>query len=159
MPPTLVNSFAFGRSTDTPIVGNWNGEGGDEIGVVRGNVWYLANDVPPTSAFSFAFGRSNDTPITGDFDGDGDDEIGVVRENVWYFADEAPPTAAFSFAFGRATDIQIIGDWDARSLTRPTPTLEHSVLRLLRSCRVVPLCPAKDVAGLVIPDVSGNPSA
>ncbi|MEX2555255.1 MAG: cell surface protein, partial [Actinomycetota bacterium] len=62
-------AFAFGRSTDTPIVGDWDGDGDDEPGVHRGNVWYLADQAPPGSVTAFAFGRSTDTPIVGDWDG------------------------------------------------------------------------------------------
>jgi hypothetical protein len=113
-PPGAVSSFAFGRSTDTPIVGDWDGDGDHEPGVVRGNIWYLADEAPPVVVSSFAFGRATDTPIVGDWDGQGGDEIGVVRGNVWFLAEDVPPTVVNSFAFGRATDTQIVGDWDGQ---------------------------------------------
>jgi hypothetical protein len=93
----------------------WNKLAGVQVapvGVVRGNVWYLADENLVVS--SFAFGRSTDRPIVGDWDGDGDHEPGVVRGNVWYLADEAPPTVAHSFAFGRSTDTPIVGNWDGQ---------------------------------------------
>ncbi|MEX2555257.1 MAG: hypothetical protein WEB06_06465 [Actinomycetota bacterium] len=111
-PPGAVTSFAFGRPTDTPIVGDWDGDGDHEPGVVRGNVWYLADEAPPVVVSSFAFGRATDIPIVGNWDGAGGDEIGVVRGNVWYLAEDVPPVVVSSFAFGRATDTPIVGNWD-----------------------------------------------
>ena len=113
-PPGTVTSFAFGRSTDTPIVGDWDGDGDHEPGVVRGNIWYLADEAPPVVVTSFAFGRSTDTPIVGNWDAQGGDEIGVVRGNVWYLAEDVAPTLVNSFAFGRSTDTPIVGNWNGQ---------------------------------------------
>ncbi len=108
----VAKTFKFGSANDTPIAGDWDGDGDDEPGVHRGNVWYLSNNAPPTSVTTFTFAGATDTPIAGDWDGDGDDEPGVRRGNVWYVADEAPPTSVIAFAFGLATDTPIAGDWD-----------------------------------------------
>ncbi len=108
----VTHSFGFGKSTDFPIAGDWDGDGDDEPGVVRGNTWYLGNASPPTGAISFAFGKSTDYPIAGDWDGDGDDEPGVVRGNTWYLGNKPNPTSAITFSFGSATDFPIVGDWD-----------------------------------------------
>ena len=109
----VTNTFAFGKATDFPIVGDFDGDDDDEPGVVRGNVWYLSNNSPPTAiSHTFAFGKATDYPIVGDFDGDGDDEPGVVRGNVWYLSNNSPPTSVTSFAFGSATDFPVVGDYD-----------------------------------------------
>ena len=86
-----VASFTFGRDGDRPIVGDWNGDGVDTVGVVRGNTWYLTN-TPLTGGdaqVSFAFGRSSDLPVPGDWNGDGTDTPAVVRD--------APGTEAGSY--------------------------------------------------------------
>ncbi|MEM9826619.1 MAG: SdrD B-like domain-containing protein [Planctomycetota bacterium] len=78
--------FQYGVHADTPLAGDWNGDGIDQIGVFRAGNWLLDTDgdgrLSPKDAKS-SFGRPGDKPIVGDFDGDGIDEIGVVRGNVW----------------------------------------------------------------------------
>ncbi len=78
--------FAYGEQPDTPVAGDWNGEGIDQIGVYRAGQWRLdedgdgrwtSRDEPVT------FGQPGDTPIVGDYNGDGIDEIGVIRDGVW----------------------------------------------------------------------------
>ncbi|MFG0290297.1 MAG: SdrD B-like domain-containing protein [Rhodopirellula sp. JB044] len=78
--------FQYGEQVDTPIAGDWNGDGIDQIGVFRSGQWMLdedgdgrwtSKDRPKT------FGRPGDEPIVGDFNGDGIDEIGVVRGDLW----------------------------------------------------------------------------
>ncbi|MEM6364371.1 MAG: VCBS repeat-containing protein, partial [Planctomycetota bacterium] len=78
--------FQYGEQVDTPIAGDWNGDGIDQIGVFRSGQWLLDQDGDgrwthkdrPTT-----FGRPGDEPIVGDFDGDGIDEIAVVRGDQW----------------------------------------------------------------------------
>ncbi|TWU36556.1 Serine-aspartate repeat-containing protein D precursor [Novipirellula aureliae] len=78
--------FQYGEQVDTPIVGDWNGDGIDQIGIVRGSLWILDSDgdgrITPKDEQT-SFGRSTDEAIVGDFNGDGIDEIAVVRGDVW----------------------------------------------------------------------------
>src|SRR4030067_622789 len=84
-------SFSGLYSNNIPISGNWDGLGGDDIGLFNPstNTFYLytlnpANlgatlttrykDVPP-------FGETGDIPIAGDWDKNGKGEIGVFRPN------------------------------------------------------------------------------
>ena len=75
----------FGQPGDIPIVGDFDGDMIDEIGVVRGDLWIIdidgdrrltGNDlqieVPRTN--------ENSQPVVGDFDGDGKDEPGYYDE-------------------------------------------------------------------------------
>lgn len=118
--------FGYGRATDVPIMGDWDGDGIKTPGVVRGNDWHLKNT--NTSGFAdivFAYGKATDIPIVGDWNGDGVDTPGVVRfhvtchfdacsvhPNTWHlrnsnttgFADE-------TFEFG-SPGFVIAGDWD-----------------------------------------------
>lgn len=52
----------FGVSnTDFPISGDWDADGADGIGVVRGNVWYLRNTLTDgTHEASFTYGSADD---------------------------------------------------------------------------------------------------
>ena len=78
--------FQYGEQVDTPIAGDWNGDGIDQIAVFRSGKWMLDADGDGrwTKADDRAsFGRPGDEPIVGDFNGDEIDEIGVVRGETW----------------------------------------------------------------------------
>jgi hypothetical protein len=106
-------TFTFGLATDRIVVGDWNGDGKDEVGVFRNAVSYNAADAGD-AIFSldtnddhtfdagdqvFVFGLITDGLIVGDWNGAGKSEIGVYRDassvpvgNPLY----APGTALFS---------------------------------------------------------------
>ena len=78
--------FQYGEQPDTPLAGDWNGDGIDQIAVFRGGHWMI--DADGDGRWSeqdqlIEFGRAGDVPIVGDFNGDEIDEIGVVRGDVW----------------------------------------------------------------------------
>lgn len=78
--------FQYGDQPDTPVAGDWNGDGIDQIGVFRHGHWTLDADGDGRFADSderVEFGQPGDIPIVGDFDGDKIDEIGVVRGDLW----------------------------------------------------------------------------
>ena len=81
----------FGVPSDRPVVGDWNNDGTDEIGVYRPNagmgMWYLdANGNrtwdgcnPGPDLCLGPFGLEADSPIAGDWTGTGPDKIGVFQ--------------------------------------------------------------------------------
>ncbi|WP_404311173.1 SdrD B-like domain-containing protein [Neorhodopirellula lusitana] len=119
--------FQYGEQVDTPIAGDWNGDGIDQIGVFRSGQWLLdedgdgrwtKNDQPQT------FGRAGDEPIVGDFDGDGIDEIGVVRGDLWIIDTDGDRKITGNDRQIRvprpAGDSQpIVGDFDGNDLDDP----------------------------------------
>jgi hypothetical protein len=69
---------------DTPLVGDWGGDGKDTIGVRRGGLFYLTTlslDAKPFNPVHnvpfFRYGEAGDKPLIGDWDRDGVDDIGV----------------------------------------------------------------------------------
>lgn len=108
---------------DTPITGDWNGDGKTTIGAYRGNSFLLRNsnsggaaDVP-----SFSFGTTGDVPITGDWDGNGTTTIGVYRPSnrAFYLRNSntsGSPSIA-SFSYGTTGDVPITGDWNGDGKT------------------------------------------
>ncbi|GAA3394926.1 hypothetical protein [Cryptosporangium minutisporangium] len=81
-------SFVYGLSrTDVVVVGDWDGDGVDTAGVVRGNQWLLTNARAQggTAQLSFSYGTVNrsipEYKIVGDWNGDGVDTPGVLRNN------------------------------------------------------------------------------
>ena len=78
--------FQYGEQVDTPLAGDWNGDGIDQIGVFRSGQWMLDEDGDGRWTGQdrpIEFGQPGDEPVVGDFDGDGIDEIGVVRGDLW----------------------------------------------------------------------------
>jgi len=118
---TTEKSFTFGRSTDTPVVGDWDGNGTQTPGLVRGATWYLKNSNGPGAAdVVFTFGRAGDIPIVGDWDGNGTETPGLVRGATWYLKNSSGPGAAdVVFTFGRAGDVPVVGDWDGNKTDTP----------------------------------------
>ncbi|MGE5282597.1 MAG: CHAP domain-containing protein [Chloroflexota bacterium] len=109
-----ASSFVYGRPGDWPLVGNWDGVGGDTVGVFRGGTWYLRNSNSGGNAkIKFSYGRSTDIPIVGNWDGVGGDTIGVFRKGTWYLRNYNSSGPSFtSFSYGRSTDIPVVGDWN-----------------------------------------------
>ena len=122
-----VPVFAFGvYATDTPIVGDWNGDHSTTIGVYRkdgaGWHWYLRNANSAGAAFTdFIYGLSaSDAPIVGDWDGDHDSTPGVIRQDGagwhWYLRDSNSGGAADDdFIYGLTmSDTPVVGNWDGQ---------------------------------------------
>lgn len=113
---------------DRPVMGDWDGDGNDTIGVFRSggdNKWYFNNTLD-TTATAFASGpwgsgALGDWPIAGDWDGDGKDGIGVFRSgnngpnDPWYLSQSAASIASnitFNWGDGALGDRPMAGDWD-----------------------------------------------
>ncbi len=102
---------SYGDPGDTPVVGDWNGDGTDTIGVVRGNTWYLRNS--NTSGFAdivMTLGDSGDRPVVGDWDGlDNTTTPGVYRNGTWFERNvTASGFADGSFVFGDRGDVPFV---------------------------------------------------
>ncbi|HSR23682.1 MAG TPA: SpoIID/LytB domain-containing protein, partial [Candidatus Eisenbacteria bacterium] len=81
-PGFTVDVTAVGGPGAQPIVGDWNGDGHDDLGWYKdGNV---ALDMGGANVLRFRYGSAGDVAVVGDWNGDGRDEIGIVRGNVWY---------------------------------------------------------------------------
>ncbi len=117
----------FGQAGDLPIIGDWNGTGGEEIGVFRPSTgqWYLdlnGNgkwDGSKTDRLMGPFGLANDRPIVGDWDGTGKLRIGVYRPSTGqWFLDingngkfDSCTTDACLGPFGQPGDLPVVGRW------------------------------------------------
>ncbi|GMQ94700.1 MAG: hypothetical protein BMS9Abin12_2205 [Acidimicrobiia bacterium] len=82
-------SFTFGESGDLPFVGDFDGDGADEIALYRQSSgrMYLKWDLAGGDAdASFVYGLPGDIPVAGDWNGDGMDTVAVYRPsaNSWF---------------------------------------------------------------------------
>jgi hypothetical protein len=115
--------FFFGVPGDTPLVGDWDGNGSDNLGIHRGNQFYLDTngngnwDGNLGGDDLFTFGIPGDTPIVGDWDEDGSDEIGIHRSNLFYLDTSGDGSwggvdnGDQRYIFGVPGDTPIIGNW------------------------------------------------
>jgi hypothetical protein len=95
---------------DQPVVGDWNGDGRTDIGVVRNRTWYQRDSVSSGATHrTFAFGNIGDRRLAGDWDHDGRDSPAVFRGGMWYLRQSSNPTAPYTTAaFGRAGDTPLV---------------------------------------------------
>lgn len=118
--------ITYGAATDKPIVGDWNGDGRDEIGNFRayGTSGQFIMDSNGNGSWDpqdrvAVYGFADDRPIVGDWNGDGRDEIGVHRvygtkgQFILDFNDSGSWEADdLARIYGAAEDSPIVGDWN-----------------------------------------------
>ena len=108
--------FDYGDPEDIALVGDWDGDGVDTVGIYRDSVFYLSNSNRAGNADTvFAFGASGDLPVAGDWDGDCIDEVGLYRpaQGVWFLLfDNAVQVPDLVFQYGLTNETPIAGDWD-----------------------------------------------
>jgi len=97
---------------DGYIVGDWDGNGVDDIGVRRGRLFDQYN-LQTGETRTVSFGRPGDEVFVGDWDGNGTDTLAVRRGNVFHVSlSGGSGPADLVFGYGRAGDEVFVGDWD-----------------------------------------------
>lgn len=116
---------SFGFNTDTPLVGDVDGNGLSDLIVVRANVltgnldWFVDLGCDGYNGeTATAYGKIGDRPIVGDWNRDGQTDFGVVR-NIngtmqWLldYSSSVNRTPEEVFYHGAWTDRAIVGDWN-----------------------------------------------
>jgi hypothetical protein len=75
-------AFVFGQAGDIPVVGDFNGDGIDDIGVYRNGKWIVdtnGNHQIDATDKVFELGGAGDKPVVGDWNDDGVDDPGVYH--------------------------------------------------------------------------------
>jgi V8-like Glu-specific endopeptidase len=114
-----VGSFVYGLPGWIPVVGDWNGDGVDTVGVVDPGTerWYLrnSNSSGGPDAGSFVFGLPGWIPVVGDWNGDGHTGIGAYdpATATWYLrrGDSSGAADAGVFVFGAPGWVPVTGRW------------------------------------------------
>jgi hypothetical protein len=111
-----VTTFFYGIPEDIPLVGDWDCDGDETVGMFRPGNGYVylrnTNDFGPAD-ITFWYGIGGDIPFVGDWDGDGCDTLAVYRNGRVYLRntlDTGP--ADLTFFYGLSTDTPFGGDWD-----------------------------------------------
>jgi len=92
------------------VVGDWNGDGIDGIGVVRGTRWML-RQTPSSGApdLDFEFGEAGGIPVVGDWNGNGVDTVGRFRSGTWELRDHlVTGMPDLTFAYGDPNGIPVV---------------------------------------------------
>jgi hypothetical protein len=111
-------SYRWGRAGDIPVVGDWDGDGTQTIGIVRpsqarnSNHFLLRNS--DHSLLDFWHGQYRDRVLVGDWDGDGRWTPAAVRAGVWSLrrTNDRDDARVETVQFGVAGDRYLAGDWD-----------------------------------------------
>ncbi len=96
----------------TIVLGDWNGDGSDEVALVDGTSWTLFNGTQanPAASVRSTFQMPAGIPLSGDWDGDGVDTAAVFNNGTWTLGNGIASSSVLSF--GEAGDAPIGGDWD-----------------------------------------------
>ncbi|KAA1245442.1 hypothetical protein [Aquimarina sp. RZ0] len=104
---------------DEYLVGDWDGDGKDNIAVRRNNEIILDYNFDNIPDYSFFFGNGNqeDEYLVGDWNGDGKDNIAVRRSNqiIMDYNFDGNVDSSFFYGLGNAEDEYLVGDWNGDS--------------------------------------------
>jgi hypothetical protein len=122
----------LGYSADTPLVGDWNGDGRSDLGVRTSASKEFVLRRSDGSKTRVSYGWRSDIPVTGDWDGDGDTQIGVWRPSVQSFRMRVSPSEVKVTRLGSVSALPVTGDWNGDGMTDIgvfEPSLGKFVLR------------------------------
>jgi hypothetical protein len=123
--PTPAYNFGYGSLGDIPVVGDWDGNGRDSIGMYRpaNRTFYLRNTLNAGFAdvtIPFTAAQAGDIPVAGDWNCDSVTTLGVFRPSngTFYLSNQTSGTVSAPevvIPFGQPGDRPVIGDWDGDS--------------------------------------------
>ncbi len=101
---------------DEYLVGDWDGDGKDNIAVRRGNEIILDYNFDNVPDYSFFFGNGNQEAeyLVGDWNGDGKDNIAVRRSNqiIMDYNFDGNADRSFYYGHGDREAEYLVLDWD-----------------------------------------------
>ncbi len=104
----------FGSPSDTDFyVGDWNGNGVDDLAYRRSKTFTLLN-IETRQTSQISYGIPGDEVLVGDWDGNGTDTFAVRRGNRFFVKNSVSSGPAdLVIGYGKADDEVFVGDWDA----------------------------------------------
>jgi hypothetical protein len=116
----------YGIGTGTPVVGDFNDDGIDDMGIRYNNGWWEFKYGPVDDILNcqpadhwLAYGTGAGTPLVCDFDNDGIDGIGIRYNNGWWEfkygpVDDIPNYSAANhwLAYGTGAGTPIVGSFN-----------------------------------------------
>lgn len=101
------STVRWGNSSHQSAIGDYNGDGKDDVGVaytLGGSLIWAVKNANNTVQFDGAqWGIPSDTAVTGDYDGDGKFDMAVFRNGVWFIRQSSNSSQAV-INWGLASD-------------------------------------------------------
>jgi len=128
-PDDRVGSMLDGKPGGKPLVGNWDGLGGEEVGLYRPATGVFTldrdGDLKPSDADDTVItrlaGKIGGQPLVGDWDGDGDTDVGLFFASTgqWLLDTNANPVAEISYTKldGAVGGRAVVGDFNGDGIT------------------------------------------
>jgi hypothetical protein len=111
----------FGEAGDLPVVGDWDGDGVDTIGVYRAGEFLLRNsNRAGLPDIVVQFGAEGELPVAGDWDGDGTVTIGSynLKTGVFKLSNALKGgLVEVEVQWGGPGYLPVVGDWDGDGVT------------------------------------------
>ena len=114
--PTGERVLLFGKATDEPVVGDWDGDGATNLGTWRPMKAKFRLQTP-TGVVKIGYGLAGDRAISGDWDANGTDDIGVYRASLGTFYQRQVDGTSVTVLLGDVDDLPVTGDWDGNGVT------------------------------------------
>jgi spore coat protein A, manganese oxidase len=111
--------FAWGTNGDTPVPGDYDGDGKTDFMIFRpSNGYWYGMKSSDNSSYGFAFGLGTDQPAVGDYDGDGKTDVAVFRPSAgeWYIK-RSSDNSLMTQSLGTTGDRLVQGDYDGDGRT------------------------------------------
>jgi uncharacterized delta-60 repeat protein len=105
-------SFTWGSANDTPVPGDYDGDGRADLAVFRRSAasWYILRSSDGLVT-ALHFGLSTDQLVPADYDGDLKTDIAVFRGGSWYIL-RSSDGVLVGVTWGSSTDRAVPGDYD-----------------------------------------------
>ncbi|WP_107705963.1 peptidoglycan DD-metalloendopeptidase family protein [Nocardioides allogilvus] len=114
--PAGARVLLFGKATDEPVVGDWDGDGAVNLGLWRQKRRKFLLQTP-AGVTKVKYGLATDRAIAGDWDGNGTDQVGVHRASAGAFHQRLDDGTTATVLLGDADDLPVTGDWDGDGVT------------------------------------------
>ena len=103
------------QARDVPVLGDWDGNGADDLAIHRAGSWYIRStgSLLGSTTVVFPYGvLAGDKPVAGDWDGNGADDPGIYRgSGEWDLRSSAKLNGLTTsvFTFGSAGNQPVVG--------------------------------------------------
>ncbi|MCA9913088.1 MAG: S8 family serine peptidase, partial [Anaerolineae bacterium] len=121
----LAFHFGYAGADWVPLVGDWNGDGIDGIGLYRNGTWLLRDTTDSGSeeiVVQFGLAEPGWQPVAGDWNGDQRDGIGLYKAGRWLLRDNLTASGGYisvSFERYNGNGKPVAGDWNNDGFDTP----------------------------------------
>ncbi|NNL68891.1 MAG: hypothetical protein HKO70_02900, partial [Acidimicrobiia bacterium] len=116
-----THTFYYGVPGDVPLLGDWDCDGDDTVGMYRpsnGFVYLRNTNTGGVADINFFYGVAGDVPLAGDWNGDGCDTLAIYRSGRVFVRNTlGTGVADYDFYFGVPGDRPFAGDFDGDGTT------------------------------------------